>query len=937
MAQMDGGPKPVFVGAHALLTMLQDLCRRPRFFSRGAEKRLWGDQPLPLVCLQGEPGSSAFLHALAQELGKTEVPHVLVDAAMAKADSSARWASTDAAAPARLVPLLPLLDELSVKVAATSVRGARVTRFDHYRLADWLTGQTLPPAQGRDDRVGVLQLLRGWIGQRNRPELSLDNEIVDIAPGWPTKIGLRVALWLGRRFGYRLFQDRVPGLSGETRWFMRQQFMVPRHSVGFLGFAERLTAGRRRGEENKSQLNRLLVHAFLEDLRIAYRRRHFKIFPRRRGWRRTSYLVVLLDNVTATNGGWELLRLINAVRNETGELDPILVVAASAGPPPPYVQVAAVAPADAIAALQTWRYGLPARRQRLTRDARYLLVGMPRPAGADGQRDVDPIDRGVWSTGDSFRTRRAPALARRGVVETVVVLLLLAALIPVGIGVERSDRAGCSLLGSAIPGVSVRPVELGPGDSQCVGYSDNKAQLFGTDPRLLRAENAVFEQNATANRLHDLDPGRPFVSIVYFAGLTHRDADPNTDQSWAEELEGVLLRQRLQNVMSKSEPLLRVIVANGGNAMKAAPVVVREMLAPLFRADPTIVGVIGIDRTVVETEEAITELGILGMPAVGTTLTGPQLTDLSPLYFQLSPGNAREAALVAAYAKHIRARRVTTYHPPLTGGDTYVKSLVELVTASLRAGGIATADIGWRGSVADLETLCRVPGDRSDEIVFFAGRDDDFADFIRTVTGDCDRDQLPLILGDDAVSRFVEHEQDRTDIAFAGIPVSYVTLASLAVLSGPSCVNGRPPPAGGGRTPLAAFCAGYHTLRAELGKELAKQDAPSLPWPGERIGQSYDAAGLFVEAVSEMQRRSRRTGRPYQPNPGALGQQLREMTFLGATGTIDFTRSRSGDNRNIAILHLADLRDIGATPTCRYLIGDLYEQGQRRGPNGCPL
>ncbi|WP_163507291.1 hypothetical protein [Fodinicola acaciae] len=931
---MEGRPKPVFAGAHALLTMIQDLCRRPAFFSRGAEKRIWGDQPLPLVCLRGEPGSSAFLNALDAELSEVEAPHVRVDAATAAAQSASRWASTDPATPSRQVPLLPLLDELSVKLAATSFGGARVTRFDHYRLADWLTGQNLPPAHGRDDRAGVIQLLRGWIGQRKRPELVPDNEIVDIAPGWPAKLGLRIALWLGRRVGYRWFSDRVPGLGRETRWFMRQQFMVPRHSVGFLGFAERLTAGRR-DSENKEQLDRLLVHAFLEDLRIAYRRRHFKIFPRRRGWRRTSYVIVLLDNVTATNGGWDLLRLINDVRNETGELDPMLVVAASVEPPPPYVQVGAVPPAEAITALRMWRQRLPVRRQLLTSDARYLVVTVPAPSEP---ATLDGNDSGAWSTGDAFRSRRPPLLARRGIVESVAVVLVTAALVPAAIRAERYDSAGCSLFGSAIPGVSVRPAQVEAGDSQCVGYSDNSAQLFGTDPRLRRAELGVFDQNRTAERLHDEDPDRPFVSVVYFAGLTHRDVDPNTDQSWAEELEGVLLRQRLQNVMSRSEPLLRVIVANGGNAMKDSPAVVRDMLAPLFRSDPTIVGVIGLDRTVTETEEAIGELGVLGMPAVGTTLTGPQLTDLSPLYFQLSPGNAREAELVAAYAKHVHARRVTTYHPPLTSGDTYVRSLVELVTASLRSTGVPTADIGWQGAVSDLSSLCRSPGDRSDEIVFFAGRDDDFGDFIRTVTRGCyRRDQLPLILGDDAVSRFVEHEQDRTQDALAGVPVSYVTLASLAVLSGPSCVNGMPLPADGGGTPLAAFCAGYHTLRQELARELTGKDAPSLPWPGERIGQAYDASGLFVDAVTEMQRRGRRSGQPYEPNPGALAQQLRETVFLGATGTIDFGRSRSGDNRNIAILRLADLRDISATPTCLYLIGDLYEQGQRRGANGCPV
>ena len=53
---------------------------------------------------------------------------------------------------------------------------------------------------------------------------------------------------------------------------MRQQYLAPRQSVTFLGFAERLTAGWRDGEQ-PAQVDKLLLHAFLEDLRQAYRRR----------------------------------------------------------------------------------------------------------------------------------------------------------------------------------------------------------------------------------------------------------------------------------------------------------------------------------------------------------------------------------------------------------------------------------------------------------------------------------------------------------------------------------------------------------------------------------------------------------------------------------------------------------------------------------------
>ena len=59
---------------------------------------------------------------------------------------------------------------------------------------------------------------------------------------------------------------RVPGFGGQYRWFMRQQYLAPVQSVNFFGLAERLTAGVRQPEDT-DQIDKLLVHAFLQDLR----------------------------------------------------------------------------------------------------------------------------------------------------------------------------------------------------------------------------------------------------------------------------------------------------------------------------------------------------------------------------------------------------------------------------------------------------------------------------------------------------------------------------------------------------------------------------------------------------------------------------------------------------------------------------------------------
>lgn len=936
---------PVFSGAHTLLSLIRGLTERPRFLSAPPDREPRGDQPLPLLCLQREPGADGFLTALSRRLDTVPPPkvsHALVDAHTAREQAENRWTVVAGEPPEvqplrEKMPLLPLLDALSASLAADRFGTGRLTRFNHYRLADWLTGQSLPPLQGRNDQP-VVRLLRQWSTRQGRPVDSseVSNGATDLAPSGLSRFGLRLLLLTARWIGFRWLERRVPGLGPEPRWFIhRQNYMIPRHSVNFLGFAERLTLDRR-GSENLEQIKKLLVHAFLEDLRNAYRRRRWVIMPKRTGWRRTAYLTVLLDNVTESNGGWELLQLINEVRNETGELDPLFIIAASEEAPPTAAgtEPEVVEPADADLALAEWRRTLPGRRQKLVKDARYCWFRLPRPAAPSEVRREDRI---AWDTAAVFRPRRVPLLARRGLVEMVLLLALMVMLVPASQNVQDYWSAHCSYFRSRVTdGVSVKLAEVAPGDRQCIGYSENDSQVFGTNERLRSAQKAIFEQNKLAARLHREGPNRPYIGIAYFAGLTHRDAAPDTDHAFAEELEGLFLRQAEQNVKSKSAPLLRVIVVNGGSEMKKAPQVVQEMLLPLFANDPTVLGVVGLDRTVVQTQEAITQLGLAGIPAVGVTLTGTGLADRSPLYFQMVPGNPRQAELLTRYAQHLKAAKVTVYHPQLDNGDTYVKTLVEAVQDSLTRAKISVEQKSWKHSPSDLDPLCSDTEDRSDEVIFYAGREDVFGDFL-SGAGICFSNHLPQVVADDAVSRFVSQEQNRRHPKLAGTAVAYVGMGSLVTLAGPSCLQGTPAPTVGEGTPLDSFCAGYRDLHDRLGKRLSEEEAPALLWPAEFTGLAYDGAGLFVAAVEQLQRQLDLVPGTGLPHRGAVAQQFREMTFKGATGTITFTDSRIGDKRNLAILQIDDVHDIKAEPRCVYLIGDLFEEKQLRSRNGCPI
>ncbi|SDJ86212.1 hypothetical protein SAMN04488074_103392 [Lentzea albidocapillata subsp. violacea] len=919
-------PEPVFPGLNQLLEVIRGLCDRPGFFYRSPTEEVVGDQPLPLLYVESEASPTDFLRALEAKLdtGVPGIPHAYVDVSAVAAEVDKRWPPKSRETP----PLLPLLDELSFRLSQIHIGTERLTRFDHYRLADWLTGKKLPSKPGRqDDRASVIELLRSWTGRTGQDGEAVNRAVDAFIPGLVTRLGLGLVAWVGTKLGFRWLAKRVPGLARESKWFMKgQNFALPNHSIEFLGFAERLTLGRREAESEK-QIKLLLVHAFLEDLRIAYRRRG-RFLPRRVGWRRTAYVPVLLDGVNESNGGWELLQLINEVRNRTGELDPLLVIAASSARPA-LSETFKTRPwraENAVEALATWRQELPGKRQQLDVAARYLMIKLPFP---------DP-ERVTWLGAPVFRAAPVRWLAKSRRLELIISAMVLLLLVPGFTKVQANIEANCSIVGSAIsPGVSTRLMDV-DGHLECVGYSDNDNQVFGSNERLRWTQQAVFAQNAVAERLHEDAPGRPLVSLLYFSSLTHRDANPDADHSRAEELEGMLLKQRQQNDRSRSEPLLRIVIANGGATMKKAPEVLRDMLTPLLERDPSIIGVIGLDRSVAETQAVITELGALGVPTVGTTLTEASLPSKSATYFQLIPGNVRQADLVQRYAQHLGVSKVTIYHPPLGKNDIYLTDLVDVLGKHLAAASVNAQAVPWVNSPQELRSQCAE--DHSSEMAFFAGREEDFGEFLRAVGRDCyDKSRLPRIVADDAIIRFIAQKASRTHDSLAGMRVSYVSMAGLIVLAGKDCVQGKPDPTKvRGGQPLDAFCAGYSRLAKEIQETpLAPEDKPAKPWPGEHMGVAYDATGLFLDAVRNAQKRlGNQPGRT--PQRGAIGGELRELNSHGATGRTDFAASRVGERRNFTILELKNIHDFEEQPTCVFATGDLYSTDSPKLANGCP-
>ncbi|MFD4635994.1 hypothetical protein ACFWN2_01695 [Lentzea sp. NPDC058436] len=866
---------------------------------------------MPLICLVRGDTANPVLQELEDHLdgaARSRIPYAFVDAEVAGEQVAARWEET-----LRDQPLLPLLDELRHRLMADRFGSRRLSRFRRYRLTDWLTGQRLPPGENRDEREDMRTMLRRWHAWERAagPDLGLTDAVAGQSA--VAKIAMALLVAWHRPLRFWLWSK---GLGKEPRWLMRQPFTMPGHSTNFTGFAERLTVGRRT-EENLEQIKKLLVHSFLQDLRVAYGSGTVRL----RRWRRTAYTLVLLENITEDNGGWELLRLINDVRNESTEHDPMLVVATSARQPD---WLAASGPPKPVSRaqneLQAWYDDLPARRQALRDDARFICLALPDPAES-GPPPSD-ADESAWYTAGPMRPPAVPLLVRRSFLATALVIVLGVAAVAGGPWLWTGIVQDCL----PSPRAAVAVEWVGGQDGECVGLSDGAAQVFGRDEMLRKAQLAVFEQNRKAEKLHAAKPDRPIVSIVYFSELTSPENALGTADSISEELTGLLAQQYQRNVLSDSSPpLLRIIIANGGYKMTQARHVVDRYLTPLFQDDQTVMGVVGMGRTVKQTESAIGALGDLGVPVIATSLTGQGLAGRSPVYFQLVAGNRAQAELVVAFAGD--PAKITGYTPKNFADDGYLNSLRE----NLEKVNV-TQFAEWSGSSDTVAPRCG-----ADQVAFFVGRETDFEGFLRKVLDTCKEGNRPQLVGDDAVARFVARRARANETNYSKVKLYYVSLGGLVISQNRDCftsdADARP------------LCAILRRLRSasdddgvawqQFGKALAGN---SVPWIGERVGIAYDGAGLFLRAVEENKRRNREEPSGRAPNRAAITQELRELPcpqkdkgpkdekcYEGESGKLDFSTNRSGETRPISILAVEDLQQTQKVPTCVVVRPEGYE------------
>lgn len=764
--------------------------------------------------------------------------------------------------------------------------------FALFSRIDWLMSVRLDPDNpDAEPETQLRRLLHERSVERLVPDwIRRAGENLQRRPWWwQALLGfLEVLTWLVFRLR---ISGRMPMLSGPYRWFLRQPDLAPDLSGTFPRFACRLTETEWPGEDLES-LVLLMVNAFLEDLRRAYRLPFWKLWRARR----TTYAVLLLDNITAANGGYQLLESINDVRNQTGTFDPLLVVSAGADVPPDDRHTYRDRPRDDAAgaanAYRSWQNALLTDRRRRKDITWYLPIRI----NDDDPPDIVVAARQKWSSFDGYRfSDRAAQMGRafRLGVAFVVVVACVAAIS------WRVDvrAAAVALHRQQHCGTDVATV-VWEGD-ECIGVYDGAPgfDLFQpSDNDIRTVESTIYRQNQQAVSAHREAPHRPYLTVVSLQALTSSTGKSTGLTAEREVLEGIAVAQARQlHAFADSDPILRVLIGSAGKLMDHG----REtasLIGQLAAADDSVVAVLGLGMSTKATAQTITALTTAGIPMV-SALTADTLSEISPLYFQVTPQNEREAAMVSGFADDLlRAagadRQVRIYYSDdptdLWSGnlrDDALRSFhdrgftAEEAVAFTQSGTQGHDDPAPNGdrdigsAAAAGRDTCSFGG-----VAFFVGRSvPDFGTFLEGAAG-CD--SAATIIGADDVTRYVADDIARGQTRTA--PYYYVSFSNLP---------GRDPHGTDLRKPAQEFLYGPSSFT-----DLFRFEQPDTTRRlDDNAELGFDSAQVIIRAASYL----RDSGNV----PVTRGTIWREITAIhtsrpgrnqinnvieGATGTIDF-------------------------------------------------
>jgi len=217
---------------------------------------------------------------------------------------------------------------------------------------------------------------------------------------------------------------------------------------------------------------------------------------------------------------------------------------------------------------------------------------------------------------------------------------------------------------------------VGPHEGQCVGFSDGLYIFDPSQSALTGTLGLIAAQNRAAGpRPYDVVVAAPLtVPGAPGGGDVSDSATTALGQGGLNELLGAQRAQAAINAPDSGYGIrVRLLVANVGGQSSGAPLVARHIAAAM-KADPRLVGVLGLFQSTAGGKEAVAALNSEQIPIVSSTASDDALTTpvgppgqpsrRYPWYFRVGPTNRREAQAMVAAIPRILAG---TAGPSVTG------------------------------------------------------------------------------------------------------------------------------------------------------------------------------------------------------------------------------------------------------------------------------
>ncbi|ANZ40129.1 hypothetical protein BBK82_32945 [Lentzea guizhouensis] len=844
-----------FHGAVELVALLDRLSRRQRWPAR--------EVPLPIVFLRRPPGADSPLEPLASRpetaLG-TRVACARVDGAGPGTHESARGIIEDA------------IGQLAGKVP-----GVARLRFPHYALVVWLLELTLPgDVDAEDEERFIAREFRAHVRGRLRMTTGPDGA-QDLAQDFPWWI--RVVITLAPRLGLAL----TALLWRPANWVGDQEF-GGKSRRGLYRLA-RAFLKEKPAERYPEEVGDLLVRAFLEDLRRSHRR--WSVWGT--GRRRTGYPWLLVDDVAEGNTGRWLLDAIGKARNTVhvrqswranplSRPDPLLVIAAGESGEVPKTHAA-----DAAAGYRTWL-------GRLAQSGNWVLAL---------QTDASAPAHGVVGKLSELR----PMRLRRALAAPLVMALLAVSVA----AVPFVNHARCESWWS--PSLSTPLERVG---EECIGVSAEPLRHFMPPSVPVEVRPALQDVYGRIMAENDRAAARPdAITIVFLSVLT-----PSTANSYAalvEELRGVWVAQKISDVP------IKMLLANGGEGPGgrglASGDLAADKIIELAARDRGVVAVTGLSISTDTAKSVVKRLGSNALPVIGTLTSADDMATINEYYYQIGPNNLREAAVAAFYAKRrLGVSNVAIFYSG-DPGDRYSQNLADDAKTAFALLGIAVDQYRSYRVANDDEGLAPAslgqgacpPAEKPGYAVFYAGRAQFLAEFLRGMNSKC-AGNTPPVLASDSSTRFI---LEGTMAQFPNVQLDYLSFASPAAWS--DCAK-------------VPFYKNYLDVFGQSCQQLGDG----------RSAASYDAVQVLAEGIRQV-RRTDPGARVREGLLAGIGSIRPDNAIQGATGKIGFgAATRLPVDKAVLVLRANTDR----TSTPRLLCGELPFRGELAAslaPDGeCP-